>query len=397
MDDHNFDDRINKKLKEFIDPNFDEDAYHALETRLSSTFQPVRWFSKHRTELIIIPAMIACTALILLQRMYSDSSYTSLHKIIDEQKLLIEDLEHQVARLKEVKADTIVTLEVRSDENLNKRIFLLEQMLAQNRYFPVQESSSQEADNAGAFVNLHEPVVDRRLVPHESKRESDHAVMQFQQPSSSEKKLSVATIRELERHYCKGVGIQIGPTLELSQSVYAHAEGKVNGAGGISANFILSPSLSMLTGLEYSKRFYETSSPERLPSVDESLGTLELAEVDTWALRMPVHVRYSLPTSLTKRWIFSAGFSNYYIWRQLFEYEYALQGNLKVASSFDETRGKFYPGTIDFALGLNRRLKNLKSLETSLIYQHSFNGLGVEKQEPFFLGVKATYWFDLKK
>jgi hypothetical protein len=57
----------------------------------------------------------------------------------------------------------------------------------------------------------------------------------------------------------------------------------------------------------------------------------------------------------------------------------------------------WYTGTLNISLGLSKRLKNDKILETSLYYQHGLGESGVEKTKSNFLGIRGTYWFTIKK
>ena len=55
-----------------------------------------------------------------------------------------------------------------------------------------------------------------------------------------------------------------------------------------------------------------------------------------------------------------------------------------------------YTGTLNISLGVSKRLKNNKILETSLYYQHGLGEMGVEKMNSNYVGIRGTYWFTVK-
>src|SRR5690606_35127072 len=69
-------------------------------------------------------------------------------------------------------------------------------------------------------------------------------------------RLPAKTIRELEKHNRKGIGIYAGPALDISQGVYPVGEGAADLGGGLLAEFVLSPSLSLESGVKYMFRNY---------------------------------------------------------------------------------------------------------------------------------------------
>ncbi|MEQ9413894.1 MAG: hypothetical protein RIF39_08685, partial [Cyclobacteriaceae bacterium] len=57
---------------------------------------------------------------------------------------------------------------------------------------------------------------------------------------------------------------------------------------------------------------------------------------------------------------------------------------------------KTYPGTLNLSLGFSSQLKNSKIIETSLYYQHGLGKVGLEQTKPELLGIRGTYWFNIK-
>jgi hypothetical protein len=216
---------------------------------------------------------------------------------------------------------------------------------------------------------------------------------------------SVKALRDIEKHYQNGIGIRVGPVVEASRGIYSIGEGQYNVGYGVLADLILSPSLSVETGVKYFKKYYDISDPgglgsPHLPGVDESAGELHKAEIDYWLFEVPVNLKYRYPISLKQHWLAGVGFSPMVYTKQNFEYDYEFNGgtngNFLVHSTYQDDKVTVYPGALNFSIGLSSQLKNKKILEASLFYQHGLNDMGAEKTRTRFFGLRGVYWFTLK-
>ena len=217
---------------------------------------------------------------------------------------------------------------------------------------------------------------------------------------------SAKTARELEKHYRHGIGIRLGPTLELSKGFYRHGAGKIDVTGGLLGDFILSPSLSLETGAKFIHRIYEISDDElpsassTLPDINEDLEPLTSAEIDSWIIEVPLNLKYRYPLSTTTHGLVGLGYSSQIYTKQSLEYSYKLDGVASGSGYITEPHIfsdiKRYAGTFNISLGLSKRLKNNKTLETSFYYQHGSGESGVEKMKSNFVGIRSAYWFNIK-
>jgi hypothetical protein len=222
--------------------------------------------------------------------------------------------------------------------------------------------------------------------------------------SPHQKNMDTKTIRDLEDHYQKGVGIRMGPTVEFAKGNYVVGESDMSVNFGVLGDFIVSPSLSFETGIKYLKRYYELADQQdlvdsSLPGVDESIGALQKAEIDSWMLEIPVMLKYRYPLSLKSHILGGAGYSALYYWKQLFEYDYSFSGGgdaFTVGSVYETKEHSFYSGSLNITLGVSNQLKNHKTLETSLFYQRGIGSKGVEKTNANFFGIRGVYWFTLR-
>jgi len=215
--------------------------------------------------------------------------------------------------------------------------------------------------------------------------------------------LSARTIRDLEKHYRNGIGIRVGPSIEVSHGFYDAGNSRADLLFGLLGDFIVSPSLSIETGVKYTHRFYEITDASELPNVelpgvDTGLGPVVGADVDTWMAEFPINLKYRYPLSMKTHLLAGIGYSSILYTKQVFEYSYELTGDpsAQINTSHKIKQSTLYPGMLNFSLGVSKELRNKKILETSLYYQHGLSKLGAENAQANFLGVRGTYWFMLK-
>ncbi len=207
----------------------------------------------------------------------------------------------------------------------------------------------------------------------------------------------------MEKHYRDGIGVQVGPTLELSKGIYSVGMGEPAISAGILANLVFSPSIGLETGVKYVHRFYEISGEEslsgtELPGVNPALGTLINADVDSWIMEVPLNLKYRFPISMKTHWLAGIGYSSILYTKQIFEYDHEFESGSPVTinSAYEKSGIEVYPGTLNISLGLSRELKNRKTLETSVYYQHGLGKMGIENARINYVGLRGLYWFTVR-
>ena len=103
------------------------------------------------------------------------------------------------------------------------------------------------------------------------------------------------------------------------------------------SDWILSPSLSIETGIVYAPRFYDRKEStmvelQNLPGVDESLGSLKEVDINSQVLQFPLNLKLYVPLSSRTEGVIGGGYSFLLYLRQYFEYGY--QFNDDVDSRF---------------------------------------------------------------
>lgn len=415
MDDNRFDEIIKAKVGEYEEPRFDPSALAAFHHQMTSV-TPAPWYNRYRTEVLIGSSALLSTLVLLCAIWYFSSGEADILKkntlLLQQQREQIESLQEELRSLKAVLHDTVQILslrgtDIRSDNNLLlQRISLLEAQLEKVHddlalYVLSEQQRFSSTDNQ--WANPTSDLSDLSPNDLQLKKEKDHSTSFIEKPGPQ---LSPTTIKELEKHYQKGIGIRVGPVLELSTGLYQDGGGgKLNLTAGVLGDFILSPSLSLETGAKFVHRVREReiSSAQELsdlPYVNEDLGTVTSADVDSWMFEFPLNLKYRYPLSMKKHWIAGIGYSPLLYTKQLFEYEYDYQIDgstfVTMSESYTEPGMKFEPGTINIMLGLSNHLKNKKILETSLYYQHILGSQGLENSRGGFLGIKTAYWFKIR-
>ena len=337
--------------------------------------------------------------------------------MIQDQQKKITELQTEINILKKRKPDTVyITQVTMSDaeskqlEEMKLTILKLKKDLAISsakiQFLSAgSDSLSLESTSNSYFDPHHSNLFSSKVVPTEKNQKSMRAVDKSDgERKKSHTQFSAKTVRELEKHYRKGMGIRLGPTLDLSKGFYDQGTGGIDIAGGLLGDFIVSPSLSVETGAKFIHRYYEISEEElntnpTLPYINPDLAPATQAEVDSWMIEVPMNLKYRYPLSPKTYALAGLGYSSVIYTKQVFEYSYNFDA---IPSGYitephilnDVTR---YSGTLNISLGISKRLKNNKILETSLYYQQGLGEMGVEKNRSNYIGIRGVYWFTVKR
>ena len=420
MDDDQFDDIIKKKVGEYQEPGFDPAAFSDLHYRLAAdVVWP--WYSRYRTELITGAGLALCTLIILWNQWWlSNQEHILLndHQLASaKQSEQISRLQQEIDYLKTVQPDTIRITEFREQNlGMNKvllnRIASLEASLENYLNYSSQTKMPLLADSLKpALGYANSSYVDTakyhtRLAPRKTEIKSARATWNEKRIDieAKQKSLSVKAMRDIEGHYQKGIGIRVGPMLDVSKGMYAvGATSRVDVGGGLLADFILSPSLSVETGGKFVHRVYSISDQQEIagkkfPAVEQDLGTPKNVDIDSWILEIPINLKYRYPLSMKSHWLAGVGLSSMLFTRQVLEYDYAFSGNTSASiySAYTTSGPSFYSGALNFSLGLSNETKRKRIVETSLYYQYGLRDVGAEKNQQNFVGLRGVYWFRIR-
>jgi hypothetical protein len=420
MDDKDFDDIIKRKVGEHEDPLFDSSALSSFHQRME-TLDYIPWSFRHRTELMIGSGIAIGTILIIMSVWLLNSDALKSNKkddfLFQEQQRKIASLQAEINDLKKQKPDTVyITQVTMSDaesmqlEEMRLTILKLKNDITTSsgkiQSLSTRSDSGSLETTSNAYFGPHDSYLfSSRVVPSEKNQKSMQAIDKADgERKKSHAQFSAKTARELEKHYRKGIGIRLGPMLDLSKGFYDQGAGGIDIAGGLLGEFIVSPSLSVETGGKFIHRVYEISEEElnsnlTLPDVNSDLAPVTQADIDSWIIEVPMNLKYRYPLSSKLHALASLGYSSVIYTKQALEYSYNFDA---IPSGYitephtitDVTR---YSGTFNISLGISKRLKSNKILETSLYYQQGLGEMGVEKMNYSYIGVRGAYWFTIKK
>ena len=275
MDDRDFDDIIKRKVGEHEDPVFDSSALSSFHQQMATLdYKP--WPSRYRTELMIGSGIAAGTFLILLSiwLLNTDAS-ESIEKsnlLIQDQQKTITELQTEINVLKKRKPDTVYIMQVTMSDAESRQLEEMKLMILKLKKDLAISSARIQSLSAGSdtlslettsnsyFDPHHSNLFSPKVVPTEKNQKSMRAVDKSDgERKKSHTQFSAKTVRELEKHYRTGMGIRLGPTLDLSKGFYDQGTGGIDIAGGLLGDFIVSPSFSVETGAKFIHRYYEIS------------------------------------------------------------------------------------------------------------------------------------------
>lgn len=418
MDESRFDSTIKAKLENFEPATFDPAALAALHHHMAAQ-TVVPWYRVYRSELFTAGCVtLAATVIIFSQWWFTSKNGSRLEselKILQDQAAQVDQLQHKLNELTSAPRDTVRIIEVRTESataylRLVKRIAQLEAELDkwEKAYLingPVPKAVAPNVaslDGTPAAVDVRG---NARINPRTSESESEKASPK-QLPmdvAKAQRSLSAKTVRDIQQHYQKGLGVRLGPALSLTHGSYDLGTGRYDLGIGLLTDLILSPSLSLETGVNYTLRHNrvqgaQLTSPGSFPGTDLSLGEVQNIDVESWIWEIPINLRYRYPISLQSNWLATVGYSNPIYSLQVLEHSYRSDPGQAAMLSTNQRyeTPKLYAGTLNLGLGYAHELENKKIIETSIIYQHGLGTSGVERTLPSFLGIRGVYYFKVK-
>ena len=278
MDDKDFDDIVKKRVGEHEDPVFDSSALFSFRHQMAALiYSP--WPSRYRTELMIGSGIAISTVLIILSvwllNTHASESFKKSNLLIQDQQKKIAELQTEINVLKKRKLDTVYITQVPMGDAESKQLEEMKLMILKLKKDLAVSSARMQSVSAGSdslslggrsnsyFDSHHSNLFSAKVVPTEKNQKSMRAFYKSDgERKKSHTQFSAKTVRELEKHYRKGMGIRLGPTLDLSKGFYDQGTGGIDIAGGLLGDFIVSPSLSVETGAKFIHRYYEMSEEE---------------------------------------------------------------------------------------------------------------------------------------
>ena len=432
MDDQRFDDIIKNKVGEYVDPTYDKGAIAGLHQHLAG-YQVVPWYSQYKSAGLMAATLALFTLFNWLMignsREGSDINQASLNNNPDYERL-IADLKGEIDRLKTIQPDTIyvinstpntgpgvLTASLKSETNPDQVInsFLLRLKEAEQigrvgdfyfyhknevpSYGEFLALNNRDSELSGSFLNLSYPEEDTIF--------KEGAVATIEQEQS---RMPILIIRDLEKHYSKGLGLKLGAELELAQTKPDIGSGEALPGLGILAELVFSPSLGFETGIKYKTRSYSLEAPNSnelasYSGLDNSLGTVAELEIDAKLLEIPLNFKFYRSFAQNKDLYISLGISPNLYLSQAFDYSHTpplvnFSGEVTVTNAVKVDGPEFYLGTFNAGAGLSfnltKRREVQREVQLGIFYQKDLGGIGFEDRKMNIFGLKSSYWFRVR-
>lgn len=441
MDDSTFDDLLRKKLKEYEDPSFDEDALKDLRDRMKDHASS-QWYANRGFQLAAI-ALIAITGInaylffnhssqhapvfTINQKNHRDI-YTidSLKGVISQMQCALETRPIEIRRevrkpnfnLKLITQADYKTSSMESSTILKLGIGKIDAMPAKV-YQQLKERGLLTEEKGEAFLNLSPakeiyyetnlrtsrndllvkgmgPTI-FRLVRNDTRTEEKKVVAPMKRQGES----SLQAKNALEKHYYKGLGIQIAPHADISASLLSKGEGAPTPRLGIVADWIVSPRISFESGIDYSSIESELKGSE-VPVTDAKFGKALSATYTDKYLSTPLAIKYRRWVSEKSQLVWRTGFTPY--WQvsrtdlcNYYREDYTPDSDGDHFSTIN--RHEFFQvagNTVSTSVGLTlKREKNRGTWEAALFYEHNVGKLS-DQSSVQMIGLRTAYWFKIK-
>lgn len=464
MDDNRFDKIIKSKAESYEVPSDDKGSLSDLHHRMALENNP-SWLARHRNELITAASVVLIAILLFWWQNNSHHSEISLlNKEINQIKGQNDDISAQniqltqlLSRLEKNEANTRGVLEELSRENgydkqlitqLSKDLIALRGQLntlkaeENSRSGPFSDAQwvylGRESDlpdeviqklqredglvRKGEYIFLEidegKPKLDVPWLirPLNISNEYRYPEYVFVFDSVNDQRnliaeqvptkyqVSLKQYKELEKHYHKGVGFKLGPTVESYLGSYSVDDVTRSWGFGLLGQLVLSPSWAIETGAIFHERKYRAGAEQliglNLPPIDENFGELKDIESTSFLFEIPINLRYRVPLNYKTAIVASVGLSALLYTRQQIEYLQLLETSpdffVGVETSTDFKDPDLHFGTANAAIGLQKRLSNGKQLEISAFYKKGISEIGVEQVNADFFGLRGSYWFTFR-
>ncbi len=452
MDDHSFDKFIKDKLDGYEDSSFDPSALEGFHERLAA-FRTVPWYQTNFTYYLAAASLTLFTfinaylfwpankegankniSLKSKEQQVIDSLTTVIHHLETQSKIVIVP---DSASMKNSSA----SLTNKSNKpglatSRNKNMIALGPVsdLSPGLYETLLHKGMLVVENEKAY--LVSP--DRVSSPYGGLTDYSQARIAevYPSPESSLKNFSAApesdaytakvekiekhntvsskTRKALEKYYSKGIGINLAPHVDLVQGIFSKGDGLITPRIGVVADWVVSPSLSFETGIDYFKtsvRFRDRDDFQNVtfPNEDPSLGTINNGRIENTLLSTPIALKYRQWISEKSQAFVRVGYTPYFSVLQEYEcgYDFNNKGNYypngssgsspHLVDSYKQYDDRyFYGNTSSISLGLTRQMKEKNKLEASVFYEKSLSAVGNEKSGMQLFGLRTAYWFNLR-
>lgn len=424
MDDKQLENILKNKLDGYQDFEYDESASTAFNERISM-LDARPWYIKYSTVSLVAAsfALFALMNYLIIKDLNKSSEQRWKAEIIDYQNEIIK-LQNKANQLNLKSADTVYLLassglnqpspitvsQVLENQSLLQR--LIEKLIQNSTNNTIKDINEKEIfPMVASLTNIPSDysIIGNDIIPNQISLTAKRKNNTINKAFNKKGKFSIKTIRNLKKHYSKGIGIKVGGELEFLANLPNEGTIKSTVRTGILSEFVLSPSISIETGLKYFQRKHSINRNEinlnTFPGIDESLGVFKDSKIESKILEIPVNLKYYHFISNNKQIYLTTGYSPNIVLSQNFQNNYNLSDRvgespsnepITISNSIKYNKSMWDRGTINVGLGLSYDLSENKIVQVDAFYQRSVSGLGREDINQNLFGVKLAYQFRIR-
>jgi len=448
MDDQHFDDLLKSKLQNFEDPDFDPAALEGLHARLGS-FQPVPWYATKVVRSAFFGSLFLLTAINTYFFAHNSTANTetaaapvkpapSHSPTVDSLHAVIAQLQCELAE----HASAATTAQVRSPHfqmqllkttdatepvevvDMKYRIGLGDaQNIPADLYEKLKAQGLLTEENGRVYVAIPSQSVEA-IRPLGLYTRPDELLATVPKPGTlqllslnaqkTEKKMSAHVIAQgkaslaaknaLEKHYFNKLGIQVAPHVDLVRGFFPVGQGETTPRIGLTADWLISPRLSVETGLDYLSTQNNLTHDQIPPYIqyNPQLGKCETEALTSRLVSAPIAVKYRRWISEKSQFLFRLGYTPYEILSNQAQYSYVhydpngRQDGDQITTVSDRHETRYFGSTITAGAGVMvKREKNNGQWEAALFYEKMV-GNSPDHSGLQLVGLRTAYWFKIK-
>lgn len=436
MDDEHFDDLLRKKLRDYEDPVYDPSSLASLRERMAWS-SPAPWYARRPSTSMVLSSLLLFTlinAAILYFGFYPGKEPAKPTDQSEHQTATIDSLYQVVTHLQ----GQVAALQSSAESSVRKPVTQHEiAAVTPSNVAPIHHVKSGILSTR-TNVDLRQPerlAQDHRIVHPTSDSLSNrlagtrlpapHAfapdtlllatpVLFYAKQATGrlsdstrpfEGKTSLSTQKAIEKNYYHGIGIAIGPHLDLEDGIFSQGSGRIAPRLGVTSDWIFSPSVSMELGADYQNlvNVVKGNSLNLQDPETAQYGTPQSVRRIANLLLTPLALKYRTSVSARNQLIAKVGATPYFnIYGETqYTYLYSNGGQDNDAiqlTTVDHDKQRSYFGTaLTAAVGLtSKRKKNHDSFETSLFYERTLGATGFSGEGIQLVGLRTGYWFHLR-
>ena len=444
MDDNRFDDIIRQKLDSYEEPSFDPAALAGFHDRMNA-FQPVMWYQRPLSQYLVAASVTLFTVVNAWLFWPSSTTMPATHGSSSHEQVVIDSISREVNRINRKyslvirERDSAIQLSLRRPRTVYVaepakqgpglymgktsdipadvyHVLLVKRMIVTDNGYAWLVNPEKENGIYDRYAALPVKEVGADYPWPQagwkelSLKSEPSTVVALNKPKSNQISVKMRTV--IEKHYMKGIGINVAPIADLGASVFSIGEGGLVPRIGGTAEWVLSPTLSVETGLAYGTTTLHADNNFQslsLPDPDPSLGFIEGVQIRNYLASAPLAFKYRQWYSEKGQAFLRLGYTPHYSFKQEYNMTYdfdrgqrpmgpmgPIPDHHRVSAIQTVNEGGLFGSTGTVSLGITRQMKNNNKIEASLFYEKSLAAVGREKVDMQLFGIRAGYWFNLR-